>query len=196
MSEITERTSVFERDNSKTWLVKQRWKTTETSQPCGYTDLVNFSFLLLKYAECTICFVFIGQQKNASSCTFMQMLRATQRLFHHIYPHPQPSPFSLVSLTNPSTASAGKEFCSIVTISPSFHQLAPPYLSDLLHISTTSRSLRSSSSIHLAVPLSCLSSKLSAMLLPTLEPSHQTYWHRLLPSVQILTQNLKLAYLL
>uniref|UniRef100_A0A1A8M9M8 Uncharacterized protein n=1 Tax=Nothobranchius pienaari TaxID=704102 RepID=A0A1A8M9M8_9TELE len=32
------------------------------------------------------------------------------------------------------------------------HNLAPPYLSDLLHPSTSTRSLRSSSSIHLSVP--------------------------------------------
>ncbi|KAG1925393.1 hypothetical protein F2P79_025577 [Pimephales promelas] len=32
------------------------------------------------------------------------------------------------------------------------HNLAPPYLSDLLHIATSSRSLRSSSSFHLTVP--------------------------------------------
>uniref|UniRef100_A0A8C6KRX0 Reverse transcriptase domain-containing protein n=1 Tax=Nothobranchius furzeri TaxID=105023 RepID=A0A8C6KRX0_NOTFU len=33
------------------------------------------------------------------------------------------------------------------------HNLAPPYLSDLFHPSTSTRSLRSSSSIHLSVPL-------------------------------------------
>ncbi|KAJ0023088.1 hypothetical protein NQD34_002987 [Periophthalmus magnuspinnatus] len=32
------------------------------------------------------------------------------------------------------------------------HNLAPPYLSDLIHISTPARSLRSSSSLHLTVP--------------------------------------------
>ncbi|KAJ0004857.1 hypothetical protein NQD34_011071 [Periophthalmus magnuspinnatus] len=32
------------------------------------------------------------------------------------------------------------------------HNLAPPYLSDLLHIATPTRSLRSSSSLHLSVP--------------------------------------------
>uniref|UniRef100_A0A3Q3N939 Reverse transcriptase domain-containing protein n=1 Tax=Labrus bergylta TaxID=56723 RepID=A0A3Q3N939_9LABR len=37
------------------------------------------------------------------------------------------------------------------------HNLAPPYLSDLLHIVTSARSLRSSSSIHLTVPFARLS---------------------------------------
>ncbi|KAK0141394.1 hypothetical protein N1851_021597 [Merluccius polli] len=32
------------------------------------------------------------------------------------------------------------------------HNLAPPYLSDLLHTATSTHSLRSSSSIHLTVP--------------------------------------------
>uniref|UniRef100_A0A3Q3EBG2 Reverse transcriptase domain-containing protein n=1 Tax=Labrus bergylta TaxID=56723 RepID=A0A3Q3EBG2_9LABR len=37
------------------------------------------------------------------------------------------------------------------------HNLAPPYLSDLLHIATSARSLRSSSSSHLTVPFARLS---------------------------------------
>lgn len=70
-SEITEGTSVFERDIGKTWFMQQRWKTTETNKACSCCDLVNFSFLLLKYAEFIICFVFIRQQENARFCVVL-----------------------------------------------------------------------------------------------------------------------------
>lgn len=65
MPEIIERTSCFERVIGKTWFVQQSWKTTETNKPCSYSDLVNSSFLLLKYAQCIMCFIIFGQQEDA-----------------------------------------------------------------------------------------------------------------------------------
>ncbi|KAL1276385.1 hypothetical protein QQF64_036008 [Cirrhinus molitorella] len=49
------------------------------------------------------------------------------------------------------------DFKILLYVFKAIHNLAPPYLFDLLHIAIPSHSLRSSSSIHLTVPSACLS---------------------------------------
>lgn len=60
------------------------------------------------------------------------------------------------------------------------HNLAPPYLSDLLHIATSTRSLRSSSSIHLTVP----SARLSTMGSRAFSRSAPQLWNSLPPDIR------------
>ncbi|XP_026232491.1 olfactory receptor 2A5-like [Anabas testudineus] len=83
------------------------------------------------------------------------------------------------------------------------HNLAPPYLSDLLHIATSSRSLRSSSAIHLNVP----SARLSTMGSRAFSRSAPTLWNSLTQDIRntdslpifkskLRTYLFKIAYLL
>lgn len=60
------------------------------------------------------------------------------------------------------------------------HNLAPPYLSDLLRISTSSRSLRSSSSLHLSVP----PARLSSMGSRAFSRSAPQLWNSLPPDIR------------
>lgn len=129
----------------KTWFIHHMWQRSEANNPCHYSDLLNFSFVLLKYTQCIICLVSFGQHL----CRFLE----PHGLFHGIYLHPQPSPFYLVSLTNLQLV---RSSAWSPTRTPSFHHLAPPYLSVFLHI-TTFCSFRCSSSIHLTVPISRVS---------------------------------------
>ena len=60
------------------------------------------------------------------------------------------------------------------------HNLAPPYLSDLLHTATSTRSLRSSSSIHLTVP----SARLTTMGSRAFSRSAPKLWNSLPPDIR------------
>ncbi|XP_029923297.1 uncharacterized protein LOC115370421 [Myripristis murdjan] len=60
------------------------------------------------------------------------------------------------------------------------HNLAPPYLSDLLHVPTPSRALRSSSSIHLSVP----SARLTTMGSRAFSRSAPRLWNSLPPQLR------------
>ena len=63
------------------------------------------------------------------------------------------------------------------------HNLAPTYLSDLLHVVTPSRSLRSSSSIHLSVP----SARLTTMGSRAFSRSAPKLWNSLPPVMRNIT---------
>ncbi|XP_059210508.1 butyrophilin-like protein 10 [Centropristis striata] len=60
------------------------------------------------------------------------------------------------------------------------HNLAPPYLSDLLHTATSTRSLRSSSSIHLTVP----PARLTTMGSRAFSRSAPKLWNSLPPDIR------------
>ena len=75
------------------------------------------------------------------------------------------------------------EFKILLYTFKAIHNLAPPYLSDLLNVATPARSLRSSSSTHLTVP----SARLSTMGSRAFSRSAPQLWNSLPPDLRNLT---------
>ncbi|KAK0132534.1 hypothetical protein N1851_032613 [Merluccius polli] len=72
------------------------------------------------------------------------------------------------------------EFKILLFTFKAIHNLAPPYLSDLLHVATPTRTLRSSASIHLTVP----SARLTTMGSRAFSRSAPRLWNSLPPQLR------------
>ncbi|KAK0151427.1 hypothetical protein N1851_007280 [Merluccius polli] len=72
------------------------------------------------------------------------------------------------------------EFKILLFTFKAIHNLAPSYLSDLLHVATPSRTLRSSASIHLTVP----SARLNTMGSRAFSRSAPRLWNSLPPQLR------------